>query len=1044
MLDKEGAEPERPADTSTPTPPQREAMLRLLVESVTDYAIFALDAQGRVATWNPGAQRLKGYTSAEIVGQHFSRFYPPDKPRAVIDQELVTASTTGRFREEGWRVRKDGSRFWADVTITPIRDASGSVVGYAKVTRDMTARKEADEQKLQLAQAEAARAAAEDASRRLASLVEVSRALAEARLEFGVVADVVTRKIGEIVGETCVMRIARGDDLVPVAVHSANPEALRLLRESLAAAPLDRGSVVHEAFRTGQSILQNGPAVAAATSALQPSYRPFLDQFPPWSILAVPMVMPGGEVVGVISLARSRVHEPYSEDDRLFVESLAFRTALALSNARLYREAQEAHEQLRLIFRGIAEGILVQDRTGRIILANDVGAQMCGFATAEELMATPIGAVLDRFELLDEDGKPFPLENLPARRALKGEDHAEAMLRSRARGGEGERWSITRATPLRGTDGEVLYAISIFEDITERRRVFERLRFLSEAGDLLGSSLEYEQTLARLAALAVPRIADWCTVHVFDEHSRPRQLAVAHVDPAKVKWAMALNERHPVDLQESTGVGAVLRTGKAEMVPLITDDMIRAGTEDEGRLAIIRELGLRSYICVPLVARERIVGALSLLTTEESGRVYGEQDLTLAELLGRRAGLAVENARLYSETQAALTQVTEVSRLKDEFLATLSHELRTPLNAIVGWAQMLMGGALDGERARKAIETISRNANLQSRLIADILDMSRIITGKVRLTLVSTNPDKVIEQAIDVVRPTADAKGITIEAILDHGAGPVTADPERLQQVLWNLLSNAIKFVPRGGRVQVRLATLNSHVEIVVADNGPGIEPDFLPHVFERFRQADASSTRSHGGLGLGLAIVKHLVELHGGQIKAGNREDRRGAVFTVSLPRRALVRSDVVAAGAPVTAATAELPLDRTLAGIRVMVVDDEEDARDILAAALEESGADVVPLASADAALESLPAVRPHVLLSDIEMPAKDGYALMEAVRALPPAQGGLTPAIAITAYARVEDRVRALGAGFDLHIAKPIQLEELRAAVSRLAGHRRQTTE
>jgi CheY-like chemotaxis protein len=243
----------------------------------------------------------------------------------------------------------------------------------------------------------------------------------------------------------------------------------------------------------------------------------------------------------------------------------------------------------------------------------------------------------------------------------------------------------------------------------------------------------------------------------------------------------------------------------------------------------------------------------------------------------------------------------------------------------------------------------------------------------------------------------------------------------------------------------VRLATLNSHVEIVVADNGPGIEPDFLPHVFERFRQGDASSTRSHGGLGLGLAIVKHLVELHGGQVQAANREDRSGAVFTVTLPRRAVVRSDVVAAGTPVAAPTpATPPFARTLAGIRVMVVDDEEDARVVLAAALEESGADVVAFASADEALESLPAVRPHVLLSDVEMPAKDGYALMEAVRALPRGQGGLTPAIAITAYARVEDRVRALGAGFDLHIAKPIQLEELRAAVSRLAGHRRQTTD
>jgi PAS domain S-box-containing protein len=1037
--------PEGQADStgrSGPEAPlaQPETMFRLLVESVTDYAVFALDPRGLVTTWNAGAQRLKGYRAEEILGQHLSRFYPRDKPRAEIDQELVVAAAEGKFHEEGWRVRKDGTRFWADVTIMPMRNEAGALVGFAKVTRDMTARREADEQRLQLVEARAARVAAEEASRRLAAIVEVSRALAEAGLDFERVAGVVVKTIVELVGELCVMRVVRDGKLVPIAVYHGDAATRRFLREEFAAIPLDEGSVVSDAFRTKTSILETGADLPEVTAVRQPAYKRVFERFPPRSILAVPMVMPGGEAVGVLSLARTLSDQPYLEEDRLFVESFASRAALALSQAKLYREVHEAHEQLRLIFQGIAEGILVQGRDGRIVVANDTAAQMCGFSTAAELMATPISGVLARFQIFGEDGKPFPLDELPARRALVGEERAEAVLRSRGNPSESDRWSITRATPLRGADGEVLYAISIFEDITDRRRILERLRFLSEAGNLLGSSLDYEKTLAALAELAVPRIADWCTVDVFDDRSRVRRLAAAHVDPAKVRWAAEINERYPADLGSASGVGAVLRTGKPEMVSDVTDDMLKAGAQDDDHLRIAREVGLRSYICVPLVAGDRIVGALTLLTTADSGRAYDEQDLTLAELLGRRAGLAVENARLYSETQSALMEVTEISRLKDEFVATLSHELRTPLNAIVGWAQMLKAGGLDADRVRKAVETIDRNAALQSRLISDILDMSRIITGKVRLSLSPTDPHKVFEQALDAIRPAAEAKGVAIDPVLDPSAGPLTADAERLQQVLWNLLSNAVKFVPKGGRVQVRLAPVGSHVEIVVADNGPGIDPEFLPHVFDRFRQADSSSTRSHGGLGLGLAIVKHLVELHGGEIRVANRAEGSGAVFTVQLPRSAARVADTAAVPAGQGSGRAAQGHERSLSGIRVLLVDDEEDARDVLGAALEQSGAEVAKVTSADAVLASLPRLRPHVLLADIEMPARDGYGLLEAIRALPPREGGLTPAIAITAYARTEDRVRALAAGFDLHIAKPVQLDELRMAVARLAGSRR----
>jgi CheY-like chemotaxis protein len=302
------------------------------------------------------------------------------------------------------------------------------------------------------------------------------------------------------------------------------------------------------------------------------------------------------------------------------------------------------------------------------------------------------------------------------------------------------------------------------------------------------------------------------------------------------------------------------------------------------------------------------------------------------------------------------------------------------------------------------------------------------------------DPVRPIEDALDTLQPAADAKGVRIEAVLDRSLGPISGDSERLQQVVWNLVSNAIKFTPKGGHVQVRLEAVGSHVEIVVQDDGPGIPPDFLPHVFERFRQADSSSTRGYKGLGLGLAIVRHLVELHGGSVHATNRAGPPGAIFTVALPLRAVVTPAVTFALGDQPMSGDPRPLGPSLAGVTVIVVDDEADARDLLVVSLARAGAQVTACETAGEVLQLLAEIRPHVLLADVEMPEMDGYALMREVRGLPRDRGGLTPAIALTAYASAEDRVRALTAGFDLHLAKPVQLSELQAATARLAGKRR----
>ena len=388
-----------------------------------------------------------------------------------------------------------------------------------------------------------------------------------------------------------------------------------------------------------------------------------------------------------------------------------------------------------------------------------------------------------------------------------------------------------------------------------------------------------------------------------------------------------------------------------------------------------------------------------------------------------------EGAELYRKAE-------EANRLKDEFLATLSHELRTPLNAIVGWSEILQRGA-DAATSRKAAETISRNALTQGQLIADILDMQRISSGKLSLSLAPLELAPVVEAGVDTLRPAAAAKSVAIEIAADAGDVRVLGDRARLQQVVWNLVSNAVKFAPSGGHVTVRLSGDASGVELAVADDGPGLSPEFIPYAFDRFRQADSSSTRRHGGLGLGLAIVKSLVELHGGSVSAANREDRTGAIFRVRLPRAGLAVSSGERrreAGAEHVVPLADAP---SLAGLRVLVVEDDADSRELAAAVLRRCGAEVATVAGAPEAFELLRRERPDVLLSDIAMPGEDGLALIRRVRQLPPKDGGLTPGAALTALACAEERIQALAAGFDIHVAKPVQPAELATVVATLKG-------
>ncbi len=387
------------------------------------------------------------------------------------------------------------------------------------------------------------------------------------------------------------------------------------------------------------------------------------------------------------------------------------------------------------------------------------------------------------------------------------------------------------------------------------------------------------------------------------------------------------------------------------------------------------------------------------------------------------------------KVEAIVAELETANRMKDEFLATVSHELRTPLNAILGWVRMLRTDSLRPEKKTHALETIERNASVQSQLIEDLLDVSRIVTGKLRLQVTTVDIASVVENATEAVRPAATAKGVSLTHSIEPGAGTILGDPDRLQQVVWNLLSNGVKFTPRGGTVSVKVARRECLVDIVVSDTGQGIKPEFLPHVFERFRQADATTTREFGGLGLGLAIVRSLVELHGGSVKVVSRGRGKGSTFTVSLPVSP-ARSTHFESTPPLRV-TPSPPLGPhpELAGVKVLVVDDEPDARELLAELLSACQVETETAGTVEEAMRIIQEKQPDIVVSDIGMPGEDGYDLIRKLRGLPASRGGKTPAVALTAYARIEDRTKALIAGFNMHVPKPVEPTELLSVLTSL---------
>jgi signal transduction histidine kinase/CheY-like chemotaxis protein len=438
-----------------------------------------------------------------------------------------------------------------------------------------------------------------------------------------------------------------------------------------------------------------------------------------------------------------------------------------------------------------------------------------------------------------------------------------------------------------------------------------------------------------------------------------------------------------------------------------------------------------------IVLLERPVRILPLASAVKAALTARKRQYEIRDNMAEMKRSVEERDRLYAAAEAARADAETANRMKDEFLATLSHELRTPLNAILGWSRILKSGQIDADDLREGIATIERNSTAQAQIIEDLLDVSRIVSGNLKLEVQRVNIQEIVEAAIATAMPAANGKQIRVQKVLDSLAGPISGDPARIQQIVWNLVNNAVKFTPKGGRIQVLLERVNSHIEISVVDTGIGIRPEFLPRVFDRFRQADASTTRRHGGLGLGLAIVKQLVEMHGGVVRVKSPGEGQGSTFTVSLPV-SIVHPEPLTVrnlSPPKNENTENLCQDGTLAGVRVLVLDDEADARQLMRRVLSKCEAEVALASSATEAFDLVETFLPDVIVSDVGMPDVDGYDFIRRVRAKRPSN--VLPAAALTAFARAEDRKHALLAGFQTHLAKPVDPAELIAVVASLAG-------
>ena len=807
-------------------------------------------------------------------------------------------------------------------------------------------------------------------------------------------------------------------------------------------------------------------------------------------------------------------------------------------------KVKSTRDKLQLVLQAMDEGVTVQDARGRLIYANQLAATLVGCSSAKELLKIPPVELLNRFEMFDLEGKPFPASKLPGRLLLAGETPGECRLRFRTRPAGDDRWAVVRANairnkrgnirfvvnlfrdvtqerqqeealalarewfeiallsigdavittdehgrvnslnpvaedltgwssqealerplhevfniiqedtrarvespvervlregmvvglanhtllvrrdgteiaiddsaaPIRSTRGELRGVILVFRDVTAKRASERRQAFITLASQELSSSLDYRTTLATVARLAVPLIADWCAVDILED-GRVQRLAVAHVDPSKIERVKEIQRRYPSDPDAPRGVHHILRTGQAEMMAEIPAEVLEAAARDDEHKRLILELGLRSYIGVPLVRQGKPFGVITIVMAETNRR-YDEGDLAVAKTLADRASVAVENARLFREVEQARRDAVLANRAKDEFLAMLGHELRNPLAPIrtaIDLIQLRPGAPHDKEHA-----VIERQVRHLVRLVDDLLDVSRVARGAVELSLEPVELMEVIHRAQEMVWPDGTRATHVVEVTVESGL-IVRGDALRLAQVVANLLTNAVKYTPTGGHIWVQAQRADTMARLCVRDDGMGIGSDTLQQVFDMFVQEPQALDRARGGLGVGLAIVRGLVSAHGGKVSAHSDGTGKGAEFVVELP---------LYDGESVKASQKQEPLRLPAEkGATVLIVDDNQDARVLLADLLESLGHRALTATNASEALALAADEKPAVALLDIGLPDIDGYELARRLRAL---EGmNQLKLIATTGYGQSVDRARSSAAGFSMHWVKPVALETL----------------
>ena len=728
---------------------------------------------------------------------------------------------------------------------------------------------------------------------------------------------------------------------------------------------------------------------------------------------------------------------PGAADDDALDNPQALRRELLIAREALRRSELE----LRALANSMPQLAWIAEQDGTMVWYNQrwydytgtTPEQMTGDGWKQAYAPDCLEAMRQRWDESRSRGTPFELE-VPIRGA----------------GGE-FRWFLTRANPVHGSVGEVLRWFGTSTDVDQVKRAQEALRdetavleLLNRSGSALASTRDLHPLLQEVTDAATNLSGARFGAFFYHATGADGGPMTLHTLSSGAPAGFAdFNQPRATAL-----FGPGMRgEGTVRSNDILTDP--RNGLNPPYHGLPPGHPPVRSYLAVPVALRNgATIGCLFFGHPEPD--MFSERTERIIGGIAAQAAVAIDNARLYEASQQAAAErkvlldserqaraeAERTSQMKDEFLATLSHELRTPLTAILGWAQVLRRGSRGEDDLHRGLQTIERNARAQAQLIEDLLDMSSITSGKVQLEMLPLAPAAIAAAAIDTVLPAAEAKHIRIERNFDHAPGMVAGDANRLQQIIWNLLTNALKFTPRGGTVTVGVRRDGDHIAISVEDSGIGIAAGFLDHVFERFRQADATTTRQHGGLGLGLSIVKHLVEQHGGTVSANSDGEGRGARFTVRLPRQG-VHADAWAAAAPAFDIRGAA---QDLSGLQVLVVDDEDDARELIKRILADCNADVLTAATATEALNLLQHARPDLMVSDLGMPEVDGYGLLDRIRALGPARGGDLPAIALTAFARSEDRIKALSSGFLAYIAKPVEPNELIAKVAAMGAARR----